>query len=63
VTKEQTMTIAPTMPAVAHIAVTVTDLDASQEWYTRLLGVKPVLDEDTGPFRHIVYQLGESACR
>jgi glyoxylase I family protein len=23
-------------------------------------GVKPVLDEDTGPFRHIVYQLGNT---
>lgn len=52
------MAISATMPAVAHLAVTVSDLDASQEWYTRLLGVKPVLDEDTGPFRHVVYQLG-----
>jgi glyoxylase I family protein len=43
--------ISPTMPAVAHVAVTVTDLDASQDWYTRVLGVKPILDEDTGPFR------------
>jgi catechol 2,3-dioxygenase-like lactoylglutathione lyase family enzyme len=48
------------MPAIAHVALTVTDLDASQEWYTRVLGVKPVIDEDTGPFRHIVYQLGDT---
>jgi glyoxylase I family protein len=50
--------IPTTMPAITHVAVTVTDLEASQEWYTRVLGVQPVLDEDTGPFRHIVYPLG-----
>jgi catechol-2,3-dioxygenase len=48
------------MPAITHVAVTVTDLAASEAWYTRVLGVKPVLDEDTGPFRHIVYQLGNT---
>jgi catechol 2,3-dioxygenase-like lactoylglutathione lyase family enzyme len=50
--------ISTTFPAVSHVAVTVTDLEASEAWYTRVLGVEPVLDEDTGPFRHIVYQLG-----
>jgi glyoxylase I family protein len=54
------MASATTMPAIAHVAVTVTDLDASEAWYTRVLGVKPVLDEDTGPFRHIVYSLGNT---
>jgi glyoxylase I family protein len=49
---------ATTMPAITHVAVTVTDLGASEAWYTKVLGVKPVLDEDTGPFRHIVYLLG-----
>jgi catechol-2,3-dioxygenase len=43
-----------TMPAITHVAVTVTDLERSADWYNRVLGVKPVLDEDTGPFRHIV---------
>jgi glyoxylase I family protein len=47
-----------TMPAITHVAVTVSDLEASAAWYTRVLGVEPVLDEDTGPFRHIVYALG-----
>ncbi|MEN3359442.1 MAG: glyoxylase family protein [Mycobacteriales bacterium] len=47
-----------TFPALSHVAVTVTDLDASERWYTDVLGVKPVLDEDTGPFRHVVYSLG-----
>jgi glyoxylase I family protein len=49
-----------TMPAISHVAVTVTDLAASEEWYTKVFGVKPVLDEDTGPFRHIVYQVGNT---
>jgi glyoxylase I family protein len=52
------VSISATMPAIAHVAVTVTDLDASEAWYTKVLGVAPVLDEDTGPFRHIVYPVG-----
>lgn len=54
------MASATTMPAITHVAVTVTDLAASEAWYTKVLGIKPVLDEDTGPFRHIVYQLGNT---
>ena len=46
------------MPAITHVAVTVSNLEASEAWYTRVLGAPPVLDEDTGPFRHIVYALG-----
>ena len=53
-------TIPTTMPAITHVAVTVTDLAVSEAWYTRVLGVEPVLDEDTGPFRHIVYPLGNT---
>jgi hypothetical protein len=52
--------ISGTFPAVSHVAVTVTDLSVSESWYTRLFGVGPVLDEDTGPFRHIVYALGNT---
>jgi catechol 2,3-dioxygenase-like lactoylglutathione lyase family enzyme len=48
------------MPPIAHVAVTVTDLAVSEAWYTRVLGVAPVLDEDTGPFRHIVYAVGNT---
>src|SRR3954452_17775254 len=51
------MTISTTNPAVTHVAITVSDLAASEAWYTKILGVEPVLDEDTGPFRHIVYAL------
>ena len=36
----------PEFPAVHHVALTVTDLEASREWYRRLLGGEPVLDED-----------------
>jgi catechol 2,3-dioxygenase-like lactoylglutathione lyase family enzyme len=50
--------IPSTMPAITHVAVTVTDLAASESWYTKLLGVEPVLAEDTGPFHHVVFQLG-----
>ena len=48
----------PEFPAVAHVAVTVTDIDRSRAWYQRLFGSDPVLDEDTGPFRHVVWLLG-----
>ena len=49
----------PAFPGIAHIAITVTDLDRSTAWYTRLLGSEPVLDEDetTGNFHHTVYAL------
>jgi glyoxylase I family protein len=45
-------------PALAHVAVTVTDLGRSVPWYTTLFGSEPVLDEDTGPFRHVVWAIG-----
>jgi glyoxylase I family protein len=44
-------------PAMSHVAVTVTDLAVSVPWYERLLGAKPVIDEDTGGFHHTVYLL------
>ena len=45
-------------PSLTHVALTVTDLSVSVPWYTRLFGADPVLDEDTGPFRHVVWALG-----
>jgi glyoxylase I family protein len=48
----------PEFPAITHVAVTVSDLDRSRAWYQRLLGADPVLDEDTGPFHHVVWLLG-----
>jgi glyoxylase I family protein len=50
----------PTFPSVAHVALTVTDLSRSVPWYQRLIGADPVLDEDTGPFRHVVFALGDT---
>jgi len=47
-----------TFPALGHVAVTVTDLETSVPWYERLIGAAPVLDENTGPFRHVVWALG-----
>jgi Glyoxalase/Bleomycin resistance protein/Dioxygenase superfamily len=44
-------------PAMSHVAVTVTDLAVSVPWYERLLGAKPVLDEDAGGFHHTVHLL------
>src|SRR4051794_7353353 len=45
-------------PRITHVALTVTDLSRSVPWYQRLLGTDPVLDEDTGPFRHVVFAVG-----
>jgi catechol-2,3-dioxygenase len=51
----------PEFPSLAHIAVTVTDLDRSTTWYTALFGSEPVLDEDeeSGTFHHTVYALSD----
>ena len=46
-----------TFPGIAHVAVTVSDLGRSTRWYERLFDAKPVLDEDTGPFHHVVWLL------
>jgi glyoxylase I family protein len=46
------------LPAITHVALTVTDLSVSVPWYRGVVGAEPVLDEDTGPFRHVVFALG-----
>jgi len=48
----------PEFPAITHVALTVNDLNRSVPWYERLFDAKPVLDEDTGPFRHVVWMVG-----
>jgi len=45
-------------PAIGHVALTVRDLDRSVPWYAELFDAEPVLDEDTGPFRHVVWVVG-----
>lgn len=49
----------PEFPPIAHIAVTVTDLERSTQWYADLFGAAPVLDEDEqiGGFHHTVFAL------
>jgi glyoxylase I family protein len=47
-----------TFPAIGHVALTVRDLSVSVPWYRDLFGGEPVLDEDTGPFRHVVWLIG-----
>ena len=44
-------------PSLGHVAVTVSDLERSREFYGRLFGSEPALDEDTGTFHHVVYAL------
>jgi glyoxylase I family protein len=45
-------------PSLGHVAVTVTDIDRGREWYSKLFGAQPVLDEDAGAFYHVVWALG-----
>lgn len=47
-------------PSITHVALTVTNLEQSVSWYCDLFGSPPVLDEDTGPFRHVVWALGDT---
>ncbi|MDI9916056.1 VOC family protein [Rhodococcus sp. IEGM 1379] len=48
-------------PGLAHIAVTVSDLGVSRQWYTALFGTPPVLDEEdqSGNFHHAVFALDD----
>ncbi len=50
----------PEFPAIAHVALTVSDLGRSIPWYEQFFDASPVLDEDTGPFRHVVWALGQT---
>jgi glyoxylase I family protein len=50
----------PAFPTITHVALTVSDLGRSVPWYEQLFGTKPVLDEDTGPFRHVVWAVGST---
>jgi glyoxylase I family protein len=47
-----------TFPGIGHVALTVSDLQRSVTWYQRLFAAEPVLDEDTGPYHHVVWMLG-----
>jgi catechol-2,3-dioxygenase len=48
----------PSFPGLAHVAVTVKDVEVSGPWYQRFFGSDPVLDEHTDAgFRHLVWML------
>ena len=46
-------------PGLQHVAITVSDLDRSTQWYSRLFDAEPALDEDEegGQFHHTVFAL------
>ncbi|GAA3526527.1 VOC family protein [Amycolatopsis ultiminotia] len=46
-------------PGLQHVAITVSDLNRSTEWYSRLFDAEPALDEDeeSGDFHHTVFAL------
>ncbi len=48
----------PEFPTIAHVTLTVSDLDRSVSWYERLFDVKVVIDEAPGPFRRAVLLVG-----
>ena len=48
----------PAFPAITHVALTVSDIDRSRQWYKQLFSTDPVLDENTGPFHHVVWLMG-----
>ncbi len=48
----------PEIPPIAHVTLTVSDLDRSMLWYERLFGAEMFLDESPGPFRRAVWLVG-----
>ncbi|HXA34325.1 MAG TPA: VOC family protein [Acidimicrobiales bacterium] len=48
----------PEFPTITHVALTVSDLGRSVPWYQKLFGTEPLLDEETGSFRHVVWLVG-----
>lgn len=47
----------PTFPAIHHLALSVTDLQVSEPWYTRLIGAEPAMTLSDGPFHRRVFAL------
>ena len=48
----------PELPAIAHVTLTVSDLDRSIRWYERLFDVAFHRDDSPGPFRRAVLLVG-----
>ncbi|CCG04128.1 VOC family protein [Blastococcus saxobsidens] len=45
----------PSFPGIAHVSLTVTDVDTSTRWYTALLGSEPRRTMTDGPFVRRVF--------
>ena len=52
------MSAYPQITGVHHIGITVTDLDTSVTWYTRVLGARELRRLDIGPMTKALVQLG-----
>jgi glyoxylase I family protein len=48
----------PEHPRIAHVTLTVSDLDRSVQWYEIFFDVRLSLDESPGPFRRAVWLAG-----
>jgi glyoxylase I family protein len=48
----------PQVPTIAHVTLTVGDLDRSISWYERLFDDKIFVDDTPGPFRRAVLRVG-----
>ncbi|MGD0852561.1 MAG: VOC family protein [Acidimicrobiales bacterium] len=48
----------PEFPTITHVALTVSDLSRSVPWYQQLFDAQPIVNEDTGPFTHVVWLVG-----
>jgi glyoxylase I family protein len=51
----------PELLTIAHVSLTVSDLDRSIPWYERVFDAKLVLDDESGPFRRAVLVVGGRA--
>jgi glyoxylase I family protein len=48
----------PEIPTIAHVTLTVSDLDRSVSWYESLFEAEMFLDQSPGPFRRAVWLVG-----
>lgn len=47
----------PETPSINHVAMSVTDLETSEPFYTRLFGAEPAMTLTDGPFHRRVFAL------
>ncbi len=48
----------PGIPTIAHVTLTVSDLNRSVSWYERLFEAEMFSDDSPGPFRRAVWLVG-----